>query len=69
METLNQPRNNGTKYLWIGPVLGIACMAGLFIYGLVGDIPQLLVMSSSLAAMLGAIWASTTAAAKKKARR
>ncbi|GAA4373582.1 hypothetical protein [Paeniglutamicibacter cryotolerans] len=67
MEATKQPRTTGTQYAWTGYVLGIACMAGLFIYALVGEIPQLLVMSSIMAALLGAVWSSTSVPAKKKA--
>lgn len=67
METTTNNRVNGAQHAWIGYVLGLACMAGLFIYGLTLETPGLLVMSSSMAALLGAVWASTSAAARKKA--
>lgn len=60
---------NGAQYAWIGFAMGIACMAALFIYGLVSSTPGMLVTSSSTAAMLGAVWASTSATARKKNRR
>ncbi|WP_417216852.1 hypothetical protein [Arthrobacter sp.] len=55
---------NGQQYAWIGYAMGIACMAALFIAGLVTGTAQMMVMACSLAAMLGALWASTTAAAR-----
>lgn len=60
---------NGQRYAWIGYTLGIACMAALFIAGLVMGKPQLCVMAGSMAALLGAVWASTSVAAKKSASR
>lgn len=62
-------RVNGAQYAWIGFAMGIACMAALFFYGLVSSTPGMLVMSSSMAAMLGAVWVSTSATARKKNRR
>lgn len=67
METKNKSRSNGSQFAWIGFALGIACMAALFVYGLIAGIQPLLVMSSSTAALLGAVWASTVASAKKRA--
>lgn len=60
---------NGQRYAWIGYILGIACMAALFIAGLVMGKPQLSVMAGSMAALLGAVWSSTSVAAKKSASR
>ena len=59
----------GTRYAWIGFAMGIACMAGLFIFGLAIRQPGLVVMSSSLAAVLGAAWSATHVATSKLAAR
>ncbi len=66
--TATPHRVNGAQYAWIGFAMGIACMAALFIYGLVSSTPGMLVMSSSMAAMLGAVWVSTSATARKTSR-
>lgn len=60
-------KNDGTRYLWIGFAMGLACMAALFIAGLVTGSAGMTVMASSAAAVLGAVWSSTAAAAKKAA--
>lgn len=65
----NTQRVNGAQFAWIGFAMGIACMVGLFIYRLISSIPGLLVMSSSVAAVLGALWVSTSFAARKKAQK
>lgn len=59
--------NNGTRFLWIGPVAGLACMAALFIAGLITGSAGMTVMAATTAALLAAVWSSTVAAAKKKA--
>ncbi len=58
---------NSARYLWIGFAMGLACMAALFIAGLVKGNVGMTVMASSTAAVLGATWTSTTVAMKKKA--
>ncbi|ASN40175.1 MAG: hypothetical protein ABWX63_04160 [Paeniglutamicibacter terrestris] len=65
----NTQRVNGAQFAWIGFAMGIACMVGLFIYGLISSTAGLLVMSSSVAAMLGALWVSTSVAARKRAQK
>ncbi|HXD28347.1 MAG TPA: hypothetical protein VN621_06275 [Arthrobacter sp.] len=74
MDTLPEPttrnaRRHTQRPAWIGYALGIACMAVLFIAGLAAGKPQLTVMASSLAVLLGAVWSSTSAAVKKSAGR
>lgn len=56
------------RYLAIGFTGAIACMTALFIYGLVIQSQGLLVMSSTIAALSGAVWFSTYASVKKKER-
>ncbi|GAA1876922.1 hypothetical protein GCM10009715_24610 [Paeniglutamicibacter psychrophenolicus] len=63
----NQGRAKGALYSWIGFATGIACMAALIIFGLVKGNAGMVVMGSSTGAMLGALWASTSAATRKKA--
>ncbi|MGP5724912.1 hypothetical protein ACTXOR_03890 [Arthrobacter rhombi] len=69
MQTAEKKTVNSQRYAWIGFALGIACMAGLFIFGLTTGKPQLPVMAGSIGALLGAVWASTSAAAAAAARR
>ena len=57
---------SGARYAWIGFAMGIACMAGLFVHGLAIGQPGLVVISSSLAAVLGATWSATHVAIKKR---
>ena len=59
--------NNGTRFLWIGPVAGLACMAALFTAGLITGSAGMTVMAATTAALLAAVWSSTVAAAKKTA--
>lgn len=66
MQATVEPRINGQRYAWIGYAMGIACMAALFITGLAMGQPQLTVMASSMAVLLGAVWASTAATARKR---
>lgn len=56
-----------TRIMRIGMTMGLACMAALFIAGLIKGNAGMVVMASSCAALLGATWASTGATAKKKA--
>ncbi|GAA1499053.1 hypothetical protein [Paeniglutamicibacter kerguelensis] len=56
----------GARYAWIGFAMGIACMAGMFNRGLAIGQPGLVVMSSSLAAVLGATWSTTHVALKMR---
>ncbi|MFF5793557.1 hypothetical protein ACFY5D_16045 [Paeniglutamicibacter sp. NPDC012692] len=65
MNNIKQTQS-GARYAWIGFAMGIACMAALFIYGLVIRQPGLIVMSSSLAAVLGATWGATRVVLKKR---
>lgn len=65
MNNLKQTRS-GARYAWIGFAMGIACMVGLFIHGLAIGQPGLVVISSSCAALMGAIWSATHVAAKKR---
>lgn len=58
---------NNALYMKLGFLMGLACMAALFIAGLVKGNVGMVVMASSMAAMLGAVWSSTSAAMKKKA--
>lgn len=48
--------------VWVGPVMGIACMIGLFCYALANGSGPMMVVASSVAASMGAVWASTYAA-------
>lgn len=36
----NTQRVNGAQFAWIGFAMGIACMVGLFIYGLISSTPE-----------------------------
>ncbi|AIY03357.1 hypothetical protein ART_3758 [Arthrobacter sp. PAMC 25486] len=56
-----------TRVMRIGMAMGLACMAALFIAGLVKGNAGMLVMAASSAAVLGATWASISAAAGNKA--
>lgn len=62
-------RNNGSRYMWIGFAMGLACMAALFIAGLVRGSAGMVVMASSTAAALAATWSATATAAKKNSVR
>lgn len=57
------------RWLWIGPTAGIACMVALFTYGLAIDAAPLAVIATSVAAVLGAVWASTHAALEAKSEK
>lgn len=57
---------SATRYLWIGPVMGILCMIGLFVYGLNINQPGLLVMSSTTALLLAVVWSTTHLSTKKR---
>lgn len=59
-------RNNGTRYMWLGFAMGLACMAALFIAGLVKGSAGMVVMASSTAAILAGTWSATAVTAKKK---
>ncbi len=70
MDTTTQTRTHdyyATRIMGIGMAMGLACMAALFIAGLVQGSAGMTVMASSCAALLGATWTSTSVAAKKKA--
>lgn len=69
MQTSEKKTVNGQRYAWIGFSLGIACLVGLFIFGLTTGKPQLLIMAGSIGALLGVVWSSTSAAAKAAVRR
>ena len=62
-------RNNGTRHMWIGFAMGLACMAALFIAGLAQGSAGMVVMASSTAAALAAAWSATATAARRKAAR
>ena len=64
----NQGRANGAQYAWIGFAMGITCMAVLVICGLIKGNAGMAVMGSTMGAMLGAAWASTSATTRKKAQ-
>lgn len=65
--TNTQSTFNSALYMRIGFLMGLACMAALFIAGLARGNVGMAVMASSTAAVLGATWSSTSAAMKKKA--
>ncbi|MDD0856953.1 hypothetical protein NHF46_02330 [Arthrobacter alpinus] len=62
-------KNDGTRYMWIGFAMGLACMAALFIAGLITRSAGMTVMAASTAGILVAIFASTTVAAKSAAKK
>ncbi|MEZ5087210.1 MAG: hypothetical protein R2722_13490 [Tessaracoccus sp.] len=63
VSTTNQDRiRNSLKMVWVGPVMGIACMIGLFSYALATGSTQMMVVASCIAVNMGVIWASTYAA-------
>ncbi|GAA5227080.1 hypothetical protein [Paeniglutamicibacter antarcticus] len=68
MNTPNRTPANGSQSAWLGFAMGIASMAALFIYGLTSHSQGMLVMSSSMAALLCAVWATTSAVTRKKSR-
>ena len=67
MNATTNTRTTGEQYAWIGFAMGIACMATLVVFGPVTGSTGMAVMGSSTGAMLGAVWASTNAAMRKKA--
>lgn len=64
-----KPSASTTRYAWTGFALGIACMIGLFIHGLNINQPGLVIMSSTMAVLLGVTWSTTSAAIKKRETR
>ena len=52
------------RWLWVGPVAGIAAMIALFVWGATSGHPQVMVISSGVAAALGAIWAGVATSTK-----
>lgn len=54
------------KVAAIGFLTGILCMVALMIVGLIQGKPQLVVIATSVAAAVGASWATVTATKKKK---
>lgn len=69
---MNQRRGttvNGQRYAWIGYAMGLACMAALLIAGIVMGKPPMMVMAGTMAVLLGAVWSSTSLAARKAAAR
>lgn len=46
------------RYAWLGPACGLAAMIALFVFGLLNDLPALLVLSSTMAVLLIAIGVS-----------
>lgn len=70
MTTTQQAKNHdyyATLVMRIGMSLGLACMVALFIAGLIMGKAGMTVMAASTAAVLGAVWASTSVAINKKA--
>lgn len=63
------PRNDGSRYMWLGFVAGLLCMVALVMAGIVTESAGMIVMASSVAAVLAATWSSTAVALKKKAAR
>lgn len=57
------------RWLWTGPVGGIIAMIALFVYGLVIGSPQLVVIASSTAAVLGGLWVSLHVALRHRLAR
>lgn len=53
-------------WLWVGPVGGLACMLALVCYGLAAGLPTVVMIASSVAAMLGGVWASTRIAVQRQ---
>ena len=70
MNTRNstQGRSKSAQYAWTGFAAGLACMAVLVICGLIKGNAGMAVMGSTMGAMLGAAWASTSATTRKKAQ-
>lgn len=60
-------RNDGTRFAWLGFAAGLLCMTALFIAGAVKGSAGMMVMASSTASVLGAVWASVAVSVKKKA--
>jgi hypothetical protein len=63
------PAYGFTRLASIGYVLGLAAMAALFLHGLALREPGLTAVSSSTAALLGTVWASTTITRGRQARK
>ncbi|MGY5766302.1 hypothetical protein ACXET9_14005 [Brachybacterium sp. DNPG3] len=51
---------------WIGPAAGIACMIVLFVVGLATDNLMLTIMASTMAGVLGSIWAALYGSLRRK---
>ena len=54
------------RMVWVGPVMGIACMIGLFCYALASGSTQMMVVASCVAVNMGIIWVSTYAALRSQ---
>lgn len=54
------------RYAWLGPALGVAAMAALFVYGAVAHLPALMVIGGTVAVMLIALGASVTVAVDRQ---
>ena len=54
------------RWAWTGPAAAIACMVALFVYGLSGHTPALVVMAASLAAVAAATWSATAASLNRR---
>ena len=63
-----RPTAHGPRYAWLGFAMGIASMAALFIYGLINQSLGMLLMSSSMAGLLCAVWVATGTATRNKSR-
>ncbi|WP_104108602.1 hypothetical protein [Arthrobacter sp. N199823] len=68
-EQITTAKNDGTRYMWMGFTMGLACMVALFIAGLVTGSAGMTVMAASTAAVLAAVWTSTAVAAKSIAKK
>lgn len=54
------------KWLWAGPVAGIACMVALFIAGIVTETPGMMVMAGSVAAVCVGVWIGINTSLRRK---
>ena len=49
------------RWLWVGPVSGFSCMIALFCMGAITGSALLMLVASTTAAVLGAVWSATYA--------
>lgn len=54
------------KWLWVGPVAGIACMIALFIAGVATQTPSLMIIPASMVGALGGMWAGLRTSLRRK---